>query len=275
MKKVFIAIICILLVVAGILVVGIFNLGPIIKTAVNTYGPEVVKTGVGVDDVDVSVFTAQAQLKNFILENPQGFATSEAVSVGSIFMDGDESSLTTDTIVIDRIEVDSPEITYEIKGKTDNFRTIMERMKGPAAPEKPPEKAPGEKATPEKKGKNLLIKDFIIRGGKVNMVVSGFAPGFKGKMVTATLPEIHLQNIGQGEKEASPKAVFMKVFEEVYGKITSPDLTEAFSDQLKALGISFEGLDVTRQQINEAADNLKDVKTEIKDAGEKLKGLFH
>ncbi len=269
MKKLLIAVVCIVLVVIGVLVVGVLNIGPILETAVNTYGPDVVKTRVGVKDVDVSVFSAQAQLKDFVLGNPEGFATPDAVRVRSIYLDLDESSLTKDTIVIDRIDLVSPEFTYEIKGNTDNFRMIMDQARGAATDQKASRKKASAGTAAEKKGKTLLIRDFRITGGKVNLSASMLG----GRTVNISLPDIHLQNIGLGEEGASPKEVFMKVFEEVYGKITSPDSTREFSARLKELGIAFEGLNA--QEIRDARDKLEEVKTKIKGVGEQLKGLFH
>ena len=99
------------------------NLGPIIKKAVNSYGPDITKTKVSLGDVDISLFSGKATLKNFFLGNPKG-------------LDIDEKSIPKDTIIIDRIEVVSPDITYEkIKGG-DNFQTILQNVTSSVGGEK-------------------------------------------------------------------------------------------------------------------------------------------
>ena len=76
---------CAVLVIIVIIVVwGLSNLGPIIKNAVNTYGPNITKTEVRLGDVNISIFSAEANLKDFFLGNPKGFKSSQAMSVGSI-----------------------------------------------------------------------------------------------------------------------------------------------------------------------------------------------
>ena len=266
MKKLVIAGVCTLLLLAGLVVfIGILNLGPIIKTAVNTYGPEIVKTRVELQDVDISILSAQAKLKHFVLGNPEGFVTPEAVSVASVFMDIDETSLLKETVVIDRIEVDSPKITYEIKGRTDNFKAIMEKIKKPGTSAKKPAADP---AAAEKE-KNPLIRDLIIKGGRVNMSVSML----RGEVVTAALPEIHLQNIGGGEKGAPPEEVVRQVIQAVYGKIKSPELTREFAAQLKEVGITFDGSEINNQ-IKDARDRIEDVKTGIKGVRDQFKNMF-
>ena len=92
MKKVLIAGGC--FIAGGILVVAvlILNFGAVIKTAVNFFGPEVIHTGVGVEDVDASIFSARSRLTNFFVVNPDGFTSPRARQVKSVRLDVDGSS---------------------------------------------------------------------------------------------------------------------------------------------------------------------------------------
>jgi hypothetical protein len=68
MKKwIFIGLGVIVVVIAAVVIVGLSNLGPIIKHAVNTYGPKITKTQLSVDDVGVSIFSAEANIKKLFL----------------------------------------------------------------------------------------------------------------------------------------------------------------------------------------------------------------
>ena len=127
-------------IIAVVLVVGVLKLGPIIKKAVNTYGPGITNTDMRLADVDVSIFSAKAELKGFYLGNPKGFQSPQAMTVGGIYLDVDEGSLTGDTIIIDKIEVVAPQITYEKKKGTDNFQTILNNVTKSVGSEKPSKK---------------------------------------------------------------------------------------------------------------------------------------
>jgi len=61
-----------------VVVVGLSKLGPIVKLAVNTYGPEITDTKLHVDDVGISIFSGEADLKKFFLGNPKGFKSPSA-----------------------------------------------------------------------------------------------------------------------------------------------------------------------------------------------------
>ena len=55
MKKFFLIGGVVVVIIIIVLVFGLSNLGPIIKKAVNTYGPQITKTDVSLDDVDISI----------------------------------------------------------------------------------------------------------------------------------------------------------------------------------------------------------------------------
>jgi uncharacterized protein involved in outer membrane biogenesis len=257
MKKWLIIAAAVVVVVIALVLFGLSKLGPIIKTAINTYGPEITKTDVRVKDVGVSIFSGEAKLKDFLLGNPKGFKSPAAMTVGSIFVKVNEKSIATDTIVIDKIEVIRPEITYEKASGTDNFQTILNNVKsatgGGTAAKKPAKEKGG--------GKKLLIKDLIIKDGKVNLTMTALA----GKTVSTSLPEIHLKDIGKSKGSTSPAEAFKEVFAALHREITSPAVTDALKKSLKDLGLSVETL---------GEEPAKAIESVGGDATKKLKGLF-
>jgi hypothetical protein len=65
MKKwIFIGLGGILVILIVVVVVGLSRLGPIVKMAVNTYGPRITGTELKVGDVGISLFSGEASLKS-------------------------------------------------------------------------------------------------------------------------------------------------------------------------------------------------------------------
>ena len=214
MKKwIFIGLGAIVVLLIVVVVVGLSKLGPLVKMAVNTYGPKITGTELRVDDVGISIFSAEAKLKKFFLGNPTGFKSPSAMKVGSVYVDVDESSITKDTIIINKVEVVGPEITYEKRGKTDNFKSILNNVqknvpKGESAKKEPSKEGPGKK---------LIINDFILKNGKVNLEVA-MAGGVLGDQeIKADLPDIHLKDIGKKKGGASAAEVAEEIFAALYG----------------------------------------------------------
>lgn len=247
----------IILILIIVVFIGLSNIGPIIKKAVNTYGPEFTKSEVSLRDVSVSILSAKAKLKDFYLGNPKGFKSSEAMKVGSILVDIDEKSITSDKIIIEKIEVIKPEITYERAGGTDNFKAILNNVQQATGGQK----TTGEKTKSEGEQKKVIIRDFIIKEGKVNLAMGMLG----GKEISAPLPDIHLKNIGEKKGGASPAEAFKEVFAALHSKITSPAVTDTLNKGLKEIGSSLDKLGSGAQE---------GVQEGVKSVSDKVKGMF-
>ncbi|MBN2373896.1 hypothetical protein JXL19_08935 [bacterium] len=257
-----------------LLIVGISNIGPLIKNAVNLYGPKITLTDLHIEEVSVSLFSGEAKLKDFHLGNPKGFKAPYAMKVKSIAVDVDEGSLTGDTIIVEKVEIISPEITYEKTKGTDNLKTILENIQksvagSSSASDKTGQKKGKEYGQGEEKGKKLIIRDFIINDGKVNLVMGML----EGKGVSAPLPDVHLKDIGKKDIGASATEVFEEVFASIYSKIVSPEVTEALNQGLKELGTGLkDAAENAKKQMNKVGDGAK---KGTDAATGKLKGLFN
>ena len=261
----------VVVIVVVLLVTVVSNLGPIIKTAVNTYGPDITKTEVHLGDVGISIFSAEAKLKDFLLGNPNGFKSPYAIKVGSVNVNVDEKSIAGDTIIIDKIEVVAPDISYEKSGGTDNFQTILNNVKKNVDTDKHAAKKKSEKKDAEKK---ILIRNFIVKDGKVNLAISMLTD----KTISAPLPDIHLKDIGKEKGGTSPTEAFDEVLNALYGKIISPSVTDTLNQSLKALVPSSGSLgESAAKELEGATEKFKTVEEagkDVKAVTDKFKGLF-
>ena len=268
MKKLAITIGVLLVVVIVLLVIGVSKLGPIIKTAVNTYGPRITKTDVIVGDVGISIFSGEAKLKNFRLGNPNGFKSPYAVRVGTIYVDVDEGSLIGDTIIIDKIEVSAPEIIYEKSLKTDNFQALLKNLQSTATAEKASQKKSGE----DSPGKKIWIRDLLIENGSVSLATTVL----RGQNISAKIPDIHLKDLGKETGGTSPAGVFEIILAAVRKTVISPEVSNALKESLKDLGedgrkqLEAAGEDA-QKQVEEAQKQLGADLDALKD---QTKGLF-
>ena len=111
-----------------------------------------------------------------------------------IDVDVDEGSITKDTIIITKVEVVGPEITYEKRGKTDNFQSILNNVQKKLPKGESSQKEPAKAEGP---GKQLVINDLIIKNGKVNLAVAVPGGMLADQDIQADLPDIHLKDIGK------------------------------------------------------------------------------
>lgn len=200
-----------------------YGMGAIVKTAVEEAGPSLAGVQIKLEKTHFRLLQGIIQLSGFELGNPEGFKTPCAIRVGEIDVNIDMKSLLSDTIVIRRIYVKAPEITYELGLGKSNIGRILERLEGPDAGKKPD---PGAK----KAEKKVIIEDFRVEEGRVKIS----ATLALGHAAPIPLPAIHLTNIGKedGQKGASPIAVIKKVFVAI-GK----GVGQGVSGSLKLIGI--------------------------------------
>ncbi len=231
MKKLLISGFALVAVLATVVFLTFSNLGPLVKQTVNTIGPKMTKANVEVADVSVSVFSGEATIKGFLLGNPKGFKSDQAMEVASINVDIDEGSITKNPVIINKIEIIAPEITYEKISGSDNFKTLLNNIKKSAKINDSTQTQTGSDGSG--KGKKLVINHLILKNGKVKLVMAALGR----KQITAPLPDIHLKDIGKQKDGVTPAQAFEQIFSSLYTSISADSVTQVFNDGLKQLGI--------------------------------------
>src|SRR5688572_12309221 len=165
---------------------GFYFLNDLIKGGVETVGPQLTKGEMRLAKANLSPFSGKAQLSGLFVGNPQGWKTESAIKVGDIQMALDVRSALSDVVVIESIQIDGPEITYEGGLGGSNIGKILENIEAFAGGggDKPAE-------TSSSSSKKFRVKDILIRGAKVHLSTAGL-----GKPLTVPLDELRLKNIG-------------------------------------------------------------------------------
>lgn len=210
MKKLIVRILLGLVIGLVVLVVlGFLFLGSIIKAGVEKVGPMVTKAPVKLDSANVSVFSGRGELKGFVLGNPAGYKTPDAIKVATIAIAIAPGSVLKEKKHIRSIKVEGPELTYETDLKGSNLGKILDNVGGSAEQE---EKVP---APDRKKGETRLqVDEFVITGAKVHINASLLGSG------TLTLPEIRLTDLGSGPEGITPAELSKKVLTVVLNETT-------------------------------------------------------
>ena len=93
-----------------------------------------------------------------------------------------------------------------------------------------------------------------------------------GKSISASLPDIHLKDVGKEKEGASPAEAFKEIFDALYEKITSPAVTDSLNEGLKAMGKNIESAgEEAKKQLETVGESAK---KELGGVTDKMKGLF-
>jgi uncharacterized protein involved in outer membrane biogenesis len=187
----------------------------IVAGAIEKYGSNATGTSVKVSSVRIQLREGAGSISNLSVGNPGGFSTPKAVSLGNIAIALDTGSVTKDPMVIEKISVSAPRITYEInKSGSANINEIKKNVdafirKTTAAVEG---RGPAGKGAGEE-GKKLIIRSLVIEGGKIAIQVAALS----GKPLSASLPRMELKNVG-GKGGSTPS--------EIAGQVLGPLLNQ-------------------------------------------------
>lgn len=213
-------IVLVALVVVALAVV-FFNLNSIVKKGVETVGPQLTKVEVRLGAAKLSPMNGNGELSKLFVGNPEGYNTPSAIEVGNVKVAVKLRSVLSDTIVVDEVNIQAPEITFEGGLTGNNLSQILKNLEGSPDDVKPtPEGKPASEG-----GKKFFVKDVVVNGGKIHVSITGLG---KVEPFTIPLPPIHLTNIGS-EGEGVTAAQLCK-------EILQPIITAAIKSGVEAVG---------------------------------------
>jgi len=238
LKKIVVGVVVLIAIAAGIAWYLFSNLDSMVKAAIETYGTAAAQADVRVDKVSITIASGSATISGLSVANPRGFSDQHALELGSITATIDASSITgTGPIVIKQVDVERPQVTYEVDNSgASNLATIQKNATSYAGGRTPSGAAPAN-SQPRRK---LVIDDLIIRQGRVGISASLL----KGKSLTAPLPEIHMTNIGKSSGGATPGQVAGQVLAAISGaaaKVGSGELAKSMGASVSSAGSSVSG----------------------------------
>ncbi len=200
MKKILIIGVILVIAVVGVgAYVLLSSLDSVVKAAVEQIGSDATGTEVTLNNVEISPTGGFGALRGFRMTNPKGFAEGDAFKFDEISVTLDVTTVFSDPVVINEIVIDKPEITYAIGDSGSNVDEIQRNVNDYASAQGG---SSGE-SDASSEGPNLVIKNLYLRNGTVTVS----APGMTDETLSSPLPDIHLTDIGQEGKGATPAEV--------------------------------------------------------------------
>jgi len=207
MKKIIVRllILLVILLVLAVIAVHLF-LDSAVKKAVEVVGPEIMKVQVKLDSVNIVLLSGSGKIKGLVVGNPEGYKTPHAISVGAASLALQPASLLSDKIVVESINLQAPEITFETDLRHNNLSKLIDNMGGTSEPKKEP-----TQPTETKPAKKLQVDDFLIQNARLHVSVTTLG----SKSATVPLPEIHLKDLGKGPDGITPAELIKRVLTEL------------------------------------------------------------
>ena len=239
------------LIIVGLLVVALvvvyFSINSIAKAAVEKGGTYALGTKTTCDSVSIHLLSSEVGLSGLTVANPEGFKTPHFLKTGKLDVGVEPGTLTKDTIVVTRFELDGVDLNIEhgqVLGGPTNVQALLKNMESssPATADK--------KEEPKEGGRKIKVNKVVIKNIVAHVQVLPI--GGQASTLDVKIPELTLDNVSSNDaggvvlpelmKRLVP-AILTAVFEKGKGAISDPDFAKMGGDidkTTKALGESFQ-----------------------------------
>ena len=194
MKKLFIGLLVLALLLGAGLYYLVSNLDAIVKRGIETAGTDALGTDVRVESVAIDLSAGSATLSGFSIANPQGFSNQDMVRFDELSVTLDLGSLRSDVIRISSIRSVNPYVLYELQGTQSNIDAVRARFPAQdAAPESDPGPQPviGIDAVTISLQSDLLSTPINVNLGNVNLpAVQGTPPELAQQIARPLLAQL-------------------------------------------------------------------------------------
>ncbi len=183
--------VALLVVVAIVVFIGLKNLNSLVEMAIESVGPQVTKTDVQVDRVNIELTEGQGSIYGLTVANPEGFSGEHIFVLDQVSLQIQPSSLTEKVVVIREILVDGARLNGEHQGVAQiNLREMLDNIQS-VEPEPPKDTT----ASPEVR---FMVEKLSVTDATINLSSSEF-----GERQLA-LKDIHLSDLGDREQGLTP-----------------------------------------------------------------------
>ena len=247
-------------------------ISPAVKKAASVGGPMVLGVPVSVGSVSLSPLSGGMTISQLSVGNPSGYSDKPAFAVDKVDVGLNiRSLLGGDTIVVKKIQIDAPAISFESKDGVSNFDAILAHAKKSESAEKTAK--PAEK----KAGKKVVIEDFTLNGAKVSCTTAWTF----GKPITIPLPPLTVKDIGKASGGTTPVEAVTQVMNEIVNSLSQAVTAlaaksgDALKGALNGSGDAAKGVtDALKGMTGGGSDAVKGAEGAAKDAAKSLKKLF-
>lgn len=224
MKKLFVGLLVLILLIG---VVAYTQMNTIVKTGVETAGPEALSVPVTVGSVSISPLSGRVQVKDFTVGQPDGFGDGPMVQLGAFDMKVDTGTILDDHIIVDEITIDRPMFDARVIGSQSNFQALQQRLAAAAGPSE----IDGQPIT-------LTIRRLAVRNPQISVQKEG---GLLQVDEDVDLADFTLTDLGTDEQGLAPREIARHIMDTLQPQITRALVAAGAGDTIKGLAKDARG----------------------------------
>jgi hypothetical protein len=207
------------------------NLDSVVQRRIAHYGSQMTQARVSVDAVEIRSTDGVGTIRGLVVGNPSGFRTPHALKVGVIEVALDLHTLPDSVVVIKRIVIDAPDVSYE-KGNTQtNFDALVHNITQAVGTSSSSSSADAGSGS----GRKLIVDELVIRNARAQASASALG----GRTVSARLPDVVLRDLGRSQGGLTPaqlgQVVARAMSQRLVASLGFDRVMKSLSDRIKGL----------------------------------------
>ena len=187
------------------------SIDSMVQSSLESTTSEVLNTSVDVEDVSISLLNGSGTITGFTIHNPEGFSDKPAAKMQEISIKMKVSSLLSDTVIVDEVRIQKPELYYEQKATGNNFDALTGSMGGASSSDT-----------------NLIVDYLLVENGQIALT----ADIGSEKSVMAEFSKIELEGIGRNSSNAMEQTI-QQILKPVLEKALQEAATQGLMDKAK------------------------------------------
>ena len=187
------------------------SIDSMVQSSLESTTSEVLNTSVDVEDVSISLLNGSGTITGFTIHNPEGFSDKPAARMQEISIKMKVSSLLSDTVIVDEVRIQKPELYYEQQATGNNFDALTGSMGGSSSSDT-----------------NLIVDYLLVENGQIALT----ADIGSEKSVMAEFSKIELEGIGRNSSNAMEQTI-QQILKPVLEKALQEAATQGLMDKAK------------------------------------------
>lgn len=211
MKPVFQILFALILIAAvGALILS-FSLDGIVKSNIESTTSEMLDTSVEVNDVSISILDGEGTIDGITIHNPEGFSDRPAIQLKQIHMKIDLSSLLSDTMIVEELRIQQPELYVEQSASGNNLNALNQELQT-----QPPSET------------SMIVDYLLVSDGRVTLT----ADIGKEKTVEGEFSKIEIEGIGRQGNNTMEQTI-KQILEPILQKALQEAVEQGLMDRAK------------------------------------------
>ena len=261
-----------LIVLVVLVLLLLWQIDRVAATATRTVGSAITGTKVDVESISIRPLAGAVKIKGFTVGNAEGFHNPTAIKVGNLHVALNISSVLTDKIVVDHLEISDVAIDMEYGiSKGSNLDALLKNVeKNTGADKKKAEEKPAAQ-------KQVVIRKLILKDSKVTV-----SSGLLKTTMSIPLVPISMENVGEKTDMAGAvQEVLVRIISEIANVVNFDAIGKGIVSGADAVGKGanavgkgvVSGADAVGKGIVSGADAVgKGIVSGVEGAGEAVGG---